>query len=51
MNAETHLRVDMRYNTTLGNDDITKELVQPFEIHKHGKNRKGSYQLTLHRSG
>ena len=37
--SETHLRVDMRYDTTLGDNDIAKELVQPFGILKHEKNQ------------
>jgi hypothetical protein len=38
IDSETHLRVDVRYDTTLGNNDIAKELVQPFGILKHEKN-------------
>lgn len=42
INCGTHLRVDVRYNTTLGDDDIAKELVQSLKIRKNGENRKGS---------
>jgi hypothetical protein len=36
---ETHLRVDVRHDTTLGNNNIAEELVQPFGTYKHEKNR------------
>ncbi len=50
MCTETHLRVDMRYDTTLGDDDISEELVQSFEILKQGKTTKFT-RLTLHHFG
>jgi hypothetical protein len=32
-----HLGVDVRYNTTLGNDNVTEKFVQPVHLHKYSK--------------
>jgi hypothetical protein len=47
IDSETHLRVDVRHDTTLGNNDIAKELVQPLEILKQEKNRDSLFDSLL----
>ena len=41
--SETHLRVNVGYDTTLGNNNIAKEFVQPLEILKQEKNRNNLF--------